>query len=170
MMAGYWAERQHYSYYAAIQQMLTDCGSQQSLLDIGSMDTPVATWGNFATRYTIDPRPRNPLPHVTAVVGSWPDDLELLPSRLSVITCLQVIEHVENTRRMCDAMFAAATNCVIISVPYEWPAKACHYHVHDPIDEAKLVRLVGRVPDESVIVNDDGWRRVIARYGIEVAA
>jgi hypothetical protein len=166
MMPGYYEQRKHYNYYRVLRQWIDELGPQQSILDIGPMDTPVATWGAFAERWTLGPEARPHLPGVQAARGYWPTSAKHVPLPVSVVTCCQVIEHLKETQEFSAALFAAATKCVIISVPYLWPAGACKYHVHDPIDESKLASLVGRAPDQSTIVTDDNCRRILARYDI----
>jgi hypothetical protein len=164
MMTGYYEQRKHYAYYRLLRQWLEQLGPQESILDIGPMDTPVVTWGTFAERWTLGPDARPDLPGVQAARGYWPANAKHVPLPVSVVTCCQVIEHLDETKEFAAALFAAATKCVIVSVPYLWPAGSCQYHVHDPIDWDKLVDLVGRKPEYWTIVTDDNWQRLIARY------
>ena len=166
-MAGYWESRKHLEYYRTVRQILEALGSLPSILDIGSWDTPVATWGTFGMRYTLDPRERPALPNVTRVFGRWPDAVDRFADSVSVVTCLQTIEHVEDPRSFVDAIFAVAEQHVVISVPYKWPAGATPYHHHDPIDKAKLELWTRRKCTRKHIVTDDGGQRLIAEYCIQ---
>lgn len=163
---GYWTSRQHLDYYRRIRELLELLGPRESILDVGCFDTPVAAWGDFTRRYTLDDRERPDLPGVIHIHGRWPDDMPAVPLPVSVITCLQVLEHLDDPLPFAEQLFASAADMVILSVPYRWPANATHYHVHDPIDEAKLARLVGRPPSSSVIVRDPGGARLIATYNL----
>jgi len=163
-MAGYWEGRKDLNYYQSVRRILDELGPRESILDVGPMDTPVASWGQFDRRYTVGPDARKPIDGVTAIRGLWPDVVDEIRLPVAVVTCLQVVEHLPETLSFSAALFGAASELVIISVPYRWPAGACEYHVHDPIDEAKLTRLVGRTPDRFEIVEDGGLRRMVAQY------
>ena len=166
-MAGYWESRCGLRYYARCRQMLESLGPRESILDVGPMDTPVAAWGQFERRYTVGPDARKPIDGVAAIIGLWPDVADSMQLPVDVATCLQVIEHLHETLSFAAALFDAARELVIISVPYKWPRGACAYHVHDPIDESKLARLVGREPTRFEIVREpDGWHRLIAMYEV----
>jgi hypothetical protein len=159
MMAGYWGSRAGLDYYRVVKEILERLGPQASVLDVGSWDTPVATWGDFDERYTVDPRPRPVLPGVTAVVGSWPDCATEVPV-CDVVTCLQVLEHLAEPTAFCGPLFEHARRAVIISVPWGWPAVAEPSHVHDPVDAEKLRAWTGLEPDELRIVPGRGPRAV----------
>ena len=163
-MAGYWEGRKDLNYYRAVRRILDELGPRESILDVGPMDTPVASWGQFDRRYTVGPDARKPIDGVTAIRGLWPDVASEIWLPVDVVTCLQVIEHLPETLPFAAALFIAASELAIISVPYQWPASACQYHVHDPIDEDKLTRLVGRIADRVDIVADGVWHRLIAQY------
>lgn len=163
----YYGGRKHMSYYGVLREILESLGPRESILDIGAWDTPCATYGLFNRRMTIDMRSRPQLEGVTAIVGTWPEDAGKCSLPVSVVTCCQVLEHLADPSTFARAMFEAAVECVIISVPYRWPASACEYHLHDPIDEQKLAQLIGRSPSQSAIVREpDGWHRLIAVYEV----
>ena len=163
-MAGYWEGRKELNYYRDVRRILDELGPRESILDVGPMDTPVVTWGQFERRYTVGPDVRARLDGVTAIRGLWPGVADEIQLPVDVVMCLQVIEHLPDTLSFAAALFRSANELAIISVPYQWPESACHYHVHDPIDEEKLTQLVGRTADRVEIVNDGGWRRMIAQY------
>lgn len=147
----YWPRRSGLPYYAAVLRLLRAFGPRESILDVGCFDTPCATWGSFTRRYTIDPRARPALPGVLPIVGSWPDARTLVPLPVSVVLCLQTLEHVSDPAAFARELFAAADVAVIISVPWCWPAGATASHIHDPVDAAKLRQWTGREPDELVV-------------------
>ena len=148
---GYWADRTKLEYYAVVRQLLESFGPLGSIADIGCCDTPTATWGDFDQRWTVDPRARPALSGVTQIVGHWPDCATLLP-QVDVVTCLQVLEHVKQPEPFCAALFAAAREGVIISVPWEWPAGSCASHIQDPVGDAKLGEWTHRRPALKKIV------------------
>ncbi len=153
--------RKNCAYYEIVRGLLNSLGPKQSILDVGCWDSPVATWGDFCSRYTIDSRQRPSIADVTKVVGTWPEAAGFFRRPVSVVTCLQVLEHVDEPREFAEALFALAGECVIISVPYKWPSGTCSQHVHDPIDEEKLNLMTGRKPRESVLTNQKPARLVV---------
>lgn len=143
--------------------MLDDLGPLDSVLDIGCMDTPTATWGTFSRRYAVD-RWRLPnLPGVVGIQGEWPKCRVSLPVNFDVVACLQVLEHIQDVVPFTQAIFDVATKAVILSVPYKWSTDATPYHVHDPVDEAKLRSWTNRNPDEIRITER---KRLVALYVI----
>jgi len=159
----FYERRKTSAYYGIVRRRLESLGPRDSILDVGSWDSPVATWGDFRVRYTVDTRQRQSLPNVTKVVGTWPEVASFFQRPVSVVTCLQVLEHVDDPRAFAEALFAVAGDCVIISVPYKWPLGTCRQHLHDPIDEAKLNRMTGRTPRESARSNGK-LARMVAIY------
>ncbi len=157
--------RQNSGYYKIVRRFLESVGQEESILDVGSWDSPVATWGDFRIRYTVDFRQRPSIPGITKVVGTWPEVAGIFRRRASVVICLQVLEHIADACAFADALFAVAGECVIISVPYKWPPGTCRYHVHDPIDEAKLERITGRTPREEILT-DGELARMVAIYDV----
>lgn len=152
--------RRNLEYYRVTRLWLESLGPRESILDVGSWDSPLATWGDFRLRYTVDARQRPDLPGVTKIVAEWPDAAAMFPERVSVVTCLQVLEHIREVRPFVDALFAVAGQYVVISVPDRWPAGMCRHHVHDPIDEAKLEWMTGRKPQETVRTGESRARIV----------
>ena len=141
----YWNSRKSLDYYQIVRKMLEDFGLMGSLLDVGCFDTPVATWGDFDQRYTVDPRNRPDLPGVLCILGSWPDCSHLSPL-CDVVTCLQVLEHLDEPEPFCAALFTHARRSVILSLPWGWPAGEEPSHVQDPVDGAKVKLWTGRNP------------------------
>lgn len=160
----YWAERSELEYYAVVRRLLDAMGPQPSILDVGCADTPCATWGRFASRYTIDRGNRPPLASVLPIVGSWPDCRALVPLPVSVVTCCQVLEHLDDPATAARELFAAASRAVVITVPWGWPSGLTDGHLHDPVDAAKLWTWTRRDPDKLTIVDHDAPRAVAVYY------
>jgi hypothetical protein len=161
----YWEQRSGLNYYRTVRQWIDELGPQESIIDVGARDTPVATWGTFEVRHAID---RGVLPDLPGVVGLQQDWLTFRPPiRYSLAVCLQVIEHLsdDQVRPFVNRLFASADR-VIVSVPWGWPAGTCSYHKQDPIGPHKFRRLMGRRRPLKQVVVDDGRRRVIARFGL----
>ena len=163
----YWSARRHLRYYEVVRRCLEEAGPGRILIDVGSQETPVVTFGRFARRIAIDLQRCGEYPGVEAHKADW---MEFeLGERASVITCLQVLEH------LCDAAagpFArkllSSAEVVIVSVPYLWPAGQDADHLQDPMDEAKLATIMGREPSASAVVAEHpsqlSHRRLVAVY------
>ena len=160
-MTGHYSQRADLPYYRHVKEILESLGELDSILDVGCLDVPTATWGDFRKRYTIDRLKRPVLAGVEAILGSWPEDWTF--GSVDVVTCLQVLEHIENPLPFSESLFATAQHTVIVSVPYLWPAGRCKSHVQDPIDEEKLESMTGRTPDRTIII-DCANCRMIAVY------
>ena len=129
----YWTERRNLTYYQEVRRLLEELGPMHSILDIGSGGTPVATWGDFSNRYAVDQDPCQSWPGVSFYQCEW---VKFDCPNVDVITCLQVMEHLEDYQQVLDFSNKIAEHCriAIISVPYEWPQGVCQYHPMDPID------------------------------------
>lgn len=160
MPPGYWAGRKHMAYYGAVRQMLEEIGPRGSLLDVGGWDTPVVLWGTFKRRYTCDLGMNPNLPGVRSHVGDFMDWTP--PERMSVVTCLQVIEHLpDDVVERFGAKLRASADVTIVSVPYCWPAGRESSHIQDPINHDKLARFMGGRPDRAALIRDGKSRRLI---------
>jgi hypothetical protein len=130
-------------YYQVVKRWLEQTPGE-SIVDVGCGGCPVATWGDFKKRKAINLQPFPEIPGVENVVANWLD-YEMEP--VSVITCLQVLEHLED-----DVLFRFKEkifdNCdkAIISVPYKWEKGLEPSHVQDPIDLRKFLGMVGKEP------------------------
>ncbi len=160
----YWIRRSRMMYIQVTREISRRIASHAgSVVDVGSHDTPILDWFPDApVRVSVDlrrPYRGDGIESVTADFMSW------RPGRkFDVGLCLQVLEHVPDA-----ASFAAALldlcDVVIVSVPYRWPEETTSFHVHDPVDEAKLSGWFGRRPNYSYIVSElDGQQRIICVY------
>jgi hypothetical protein len=85
--------------------------------------------------------------------------------RFDICLCLQVLEHIPDARAFAQKLLASSPR-VLISVPYLWAADSHVQHVHDPIDEAKVVAWFGQSPSFSMISTEHrtGVRRLICYF------
>jgi hypothetical protein len=85
--------------------------------------------------------------------------------RFDICLCLQVLEHIPDARAFAQKLLASSPR-VLISVPYLWAADSNVQHVHDPIDEAKVVAWFGQSPSLSMISTEHrtGVRRLICYF------
>ena len=165
-MSNYWERRKNHRYYTRVRQWLERFSPGKAILDVGCYNTPVVQWGNFKQRYTVDLNEQPRLEGVIAFQANWLDFK--VPTRMSVITCLQVIEHIshDDMKDFTTKLFDNADR-VIISVPYLWEETACHQHVHDPIDMVKFINLIGREPHICELVTESRKKRsrLVAVFG-----
>ncbi|WP_186628945.1 mycofactocin oligosaccharide methyltransferase MftM [Rhodococcus sp. BP22] len=86
-------------------------------------------------------------------------DVPLADNSVDTVTALHLLEHVDaNTgARIIDEALRIARNRVVIAVPFEFEATACHGHVRT-FDEAALIEL-GRSTDTDFDVAEfhGGW-------------
>jgi hypothetical protein len=133
MNRSYWKRREGLRYYRVVKELLEAVSPGESILDVGCADTPIATWGTFAKRHTVDLRTDPKLEGVESHVG---DFLEWdPPGRFSVVTCLQCLEHLEHGEvRRFSGKLQRIADVLVVSVPWKWPAGAAPSHRLDPID------------------------------------
>lgn len=153
----YWEDRKSLRYYQVVRRWMNELGPQQSILDVGSGGCPISRWGNFHHRYAIDIR-KFFIKDVECIKGDW---ITYNCGQHSLITCLQVIEHLDDDQvsPFVDKIFNHAEH-IIISVPYKWKVGACPSHKQDPIDVSKLLDLVRRDP----ILLDRSTDRMVAQF------
>jgi len=149
-------------YYKVVNKLLQENSPGEMLIDVGCHNTPIVLWGDFKRRVTIDLEPRPHIDGVEAIVGDW---MQVQLPIATVTLCLQTLEHLTD-----DVIYEFATkvrqsaDIIIVSVPFMWPAGMCHWHKQDPIDAAKLDRIMGDKSLSSEIVKDSGLNRLVCVY------
>jgi len=161
----YAKQRRAMKYYQAVRELVERFSPGKTLIDVGNGGTEVVKFGEFERRIAINIDPVELGDGVEVVVGRWPDVVPI--ESADVVTCCQVIEHLtdELIPPFVDQLFAVA-NTLIVTVPYKWPKGIEKYHKQDPIDEAKLDRLMGRMPDDLEVIADKKTRRMVALYRV----
>ena len=160
----YWDSRKEYNYYKAVRRLIESCGQQKSIIDVGSADTPIATYGDFSNRYRLDKLKQDELNGVCTVQSDWMD--YEIKEKYSVVVCCQVIEHLadEEIKDFVDKLFSSGES-VIISLPYLWKSNACEGHLQDPINLEKFIYIVGRRdPEKLTIESDSTVKRLVAFF------
>lgn len=160
----YWLDRQGYGYYRLVRQWVSEYGRGGTILDVGAMSTPVASWGDFTTRIAIDRRLQlATIPGVTYLTADW---LTYRPPLVDLITCLQVLEHIGDDDILPFARkLVSSCRRLIVSVPFMWPAGKCRYHQRDPVSLGDLTAWLGLAPIRSCVVADDTQRLVAEFHG-----
>lgn len=158
----YAAERSGMKYYRVVKEFIQEYSPGESILDVGCGGTDTIYTGEFDLRTVVNLDPVPEYPGVETVIGKFPE-VQLPRDRFSVVTCLQVLEHLTDDamQPFVERLFSLASHVVIVSVPFQWPRGACSHHVQDPIDCAKLQRMLGRPWNKSSIVTDHGMKRLV---------
>ena len=148
----YWKVRKHLIYYQVVKSWLESFGDQNSILDIGCRGCPTSTWGTFLERTAIDSESFLQINGVLCVREDW---LKFKSKHYSVITCMQVLEHLddETVAKFVSKIFNHCDKA-IISVPYRWQIGFCKHHLQDPIDIKKFLNMIGRDPIKTEIVSN----------------
>jgi len=157
-------ERAHYGYYVVARAWVRMLSPGSAILDVGARDSPVATWGEYANRYTVDRDVLKARPGVNTYRADWMQ--WKVPETMHVTTCLQVIEHLtdEQLRPFVDKLFAH-TKHLIISVPYEWEKGVEPDHHQDPISLEKFMDQMMPVRPLEYAISVGGKRmRLVARW------
>jgi hypothetical protein len=158
----YWKQRRHLQYYREVVRLAREyVPDGHALVDVGAGETEVAgIIEGFQRRVMLDIHPIRPKRGVETITA---DLMQYEPdTRFDLVLCLQVLEHIEEPAPFARKLFEVGRT-VIISVPYRWPEDVCPWHLHDPVDEAKLELWTGRQPTEICIVADE-MERMIAVY------
>jgi len=157
----YWESRKHLNYYKTVIDWLEGSGHHNSIMDVGGWDTPIITYGSFDRRIAVDLNPQPEIGGVERIVG---DFLHVDVPHVSVVTCLQVMEHVPDPVAFAQKLLTTA-DTVLVSVPYKWPKDACKHHIHDPIDIPKFFGWFGGIdPIRFTIVKDGSVFRMVAQW------
>lgn len=149
----YWEKRKHLVYYNIVRILVDglskDC---RSMVDVGSGNCPYLDWfSHIPERVSIDAIRPYSAPGITSVKA---DFLSWDPGRrFDIATCLQVIEHVPDAAAFARKLLDISET-LVISVPYKWKAGQTPGHVHDPVDEAKLMDWFGTKPCYSYLCRE----------------
>jgi hypothetical protein len=163
---GYWEGRKDSVYLKAAKDIcakyLTEGGS---VLDVGSNRTPTLEWHREKSVRLVSVDLRNPYraPGVESIAGNFFDFDDAKP--FGLVTCFQVLEHVPDAHAFAQKLLATGKT-VVASVPYKWPKGTCKWHIHDPVDEIKMMGWFGQAPIESFIAvePDTAAQRLIQVY------
>lgn len=167
----YWQSRQRSKYMREVRRLVDEVADgAQSILDVGSNGCGnVDWWPAIPRRVSLDIS----TPYVAAGVESIRADFltHTFSEAFDIVLCLQVLEHIPNARAFAERLLAVAKKHVIVSVPYKWEAGRCKPHVHDPVDESKLLHWFGRQPSYSRVVREGfasltGSARIVCRYDL----
>lgn len=160
----YWSKRRHLQYYKDVQ-MLTNKyhPAGGTLLDVGGGIQLgcryLENFKNFSCT-SVETKYNNTkcnLDNCTLILkdfAKWKSK-----NKYDVVLCLQVLEHINDVESFTQKLFEYG-KIIIISVPYKWEKGYCKSHVHDPVDEKKILLWTKRNPTEILITD----KRLIAVY------
>jgi hypothetical protein len=161
----YWDKRAASIYLYTVRQLVMGLSENAtSLIDVGSAGCPYLDWyKNIPNRTSLDLRNPYASNGVNSVVGdflAWEKD-----RHYDICTCLQVLEHVPPAGDFAQKLLNTC-NTLIVSVPYKWTFGNNSSHVHDPVDESKMLSWFKRKPNFSIVVREvvSDSRRLIQVY------
>jgi len=152
--AGYWEKRKDSVYLFVARQICQKyCPSPQSVLDVGWNKTPTLEWHRESAKRLVSVDLRRPY-SAPGVESLTCDFLKYEPEqRFDLVTCFQVLEHVPDPAAFAAKLLQVG-NVVVVSVPYKWKAGKNPHHIHDPVDEAKMLSWFGREPDFAYLARE----------------
>ena len=166
----YWERRKDLVYLHVVRTLMDSLSvSASSAIDIGSNGCPYVTWlPDHISKASLDlrrPYIGNGVESIKADFIEWQ-----APHRYDLVTCLQVLEHVPNVKQFCEKLLQIS-NVLIVSVPYKWPKGKTKNHVHDPVDEKKMLQWFGFEPNFSYVATEvlSSSHRLIHVYDAEVS-
>jgi hypothetical protein len=157
----YWAARRRLRYYGEVVRLARRwAGDARSVIDVGSGNLPLVLeldW--IPSKTSLDFYHRGRLPGCTNLRADFMAYAP--PQRLDLVVCLQVLEHLQRPD-LFAAKLLQTGRTVIISVPYRWPKGRTASHLHDPIDQEKLLGWTKKPWIDEVVVREDaGDERLI---------
>jgi hypothetical protein len=161
----YWGTREKSIYLYTVRQLVTELASgAESLIDVGSAGCPYLSWYSWIPyRTSLDLR----RPFVTVGIKSYKGDFLTWEADrdYDICTCLQVLEHVPAVAEFAEKLLITS-KILVVSVPYKWKVGGNKSHIHDPVDEEKMLAWFKRKPNFSTIVREvvSDSRRLVQVY------
>lgn len=161
----YWTNRADAVYLRVVRGICdTIAGDAQTVLDVGSLGTPILEWRRSGAQRLVSVDLRRPYvaEGVESITGDFLD--YVIEEPFDLVTCLQVLEHVPDAAAFARKLLAAG-RIVVVSVPYKWPKGFCAHHVHDPVDEQLMRSWFGRLPTLQYVAREtSGETRLVQVY------
>lgn len=160
----YWKNRKDSIYLYAARQICRKFIVPASVLDVGSNGTPILEWQRDCAKRLVSVDQGKP--YIAEGIESLKQDfLDYEENeKFDLVTCFQVLEHVPDPYVFSQKLLRLG-KCLVVSVPYKWKAGRCEQHLHDPVDEEKMLIWFGREPDFSYISRElNNLRRLIHVY------
>jgi hypothetical protein len=157
----YWKNRKHLRYYGEVIRLAKQwAGGAKTVIDVGSGNLPLIlelAW--IPSKTSLDFYKVGRLPGCTNLRTDFMAYAP--PQPFDLVLCLQVLEHLEHPDSFAAKLLQTGRT-VIISVPYRWPQGRSASHLHDPIDQQKLLGWTKKEWIEEVVVREaSGDERLI---------
>ena len=140
------------------------CRNANTVCDVGSNGVDMLTFLPCKKKVSIDLDRPYYGDGVQSVKG---DFLEFDGNDFDVITCFQVLEHIDdsNIKKFSNKLLKSA-KVAVISVPYEWPKGQCKSHLQDPVSLEKVINWFGVRPIfQHIVIEKNGIKRIILIFG-----
>jgi hypothetical protein len=161
-MDSYWKSRKEYNYYKKVLEIINIYSNYESIIDVGGRDTEILKDLSFRDIACLD---LNKLPENDRIRTIKCDFYKWIPDKkYDIVTCLQVLEHLDDPGTFAKKLFELSNKLVIISVPYKWPKGFCKYHLQDPVSEDDIFKWTGKSYNESYIIEDASVKRIVCVY------
>jgi Methyltransferase domain len=150
----YWEQRKDSIYLYVARAVCKQYGGKpKSVIDVGSNQTPTLEWHRATASRLVSLDLRRP--YVADGVESMTRDFfGYLPDEtFDLATCFQVLEHVPDPAAFADKLLQIS-KVTIVSVPYKWKRGKCKYHIHDPVDEDKMLEWFGKKPAYTYVARE----------------
>jgi hypothetical protein len=164
-MSEYWEKRKDSIYLFAAKQICARYSKKaRSYIDVGSNGTPIIEWHRNQADKMVSLDVRKPY-YADGVESIKINFLEYYPPiKYDIATCFQVLEHVPNAHAFAENLLLISKT-LIVSVPYKWEKERNMSHIHDPVDELKMLEWFKRDPDFSYLATEiSGVKRLIQVY------
>jgi 2-polyprenyl-3-methyl-5-hydroxy-6-metoxy-1,4-benzoquinol methylase len=165
----YWEARKASIYLFVAQAICQKYGREpKTVLDIGSNQTPTLEWHRVTATQLVSLDLRQPYvaDGVESIRGNFLD--YRTETWFDLVTCFQVLEHVRAADVFAKKLMTTG-KVVVVSVPYRWKG-VVKGHIHDPVDEEKMLQWFGRKPSFAYIARElNNVKRLIQVYITEPA-
>lgn len=162
-MNEYWEKRKGLKYYKkSLEYAKEYVPKGKTVLDVGSGGCEYIQWYNWIPeKWAIDLKKNPKIKGVKSKIGDYMEMEWKNP--FDLVICLQVLEHHPDPKKFFKKLIEDG-RYVIISLPYKWRSEKEKEHIHDPIDEKKILEWTCSSPIKSEVVNDNGGKRIVSIY------
>jgi hypothetical protein len=158
MPSSYFKERKDAIYLFAAKQICKKYAPHpQSVIDVGSNQTPILEWFRDGQALdtprltSLDLRKPYEAPGIESVAL---DLMKYRPESIyDLVTCFQVMEHVPDPSSFGKKLLTLG-KVIVVSVPYKWTKGSCEYHLHDPVTSTLLESWMGTSPKFKYIARE----------------
>lgn len=164
MQDGYENNRRNFKYVKRIIALLIKFAGDkcESIMDVGSGGVDVISGLPLKSKVSIDLTKPIVAVGVESITGDFFDYRS--KKLFDIVCCFQTLEHIVEVEKFTEKLFDLAKKYVFISVPYKWSKGIWKGHIHDPVDEEKMVVWTKRTPIVREVVIDRDDPRLICVY------